>query len=215
MKLLHWATTLVTTLLVTTTAHAGSLTADDYAEDAAPLVGDYQAGKVYFGAAMGYISSSDRGRGFMCGDATCTDTSWKAYAGYQATEKIAAELSYHNFGHYEFWGGTGTSKALWDSDPTGLSASAKVSTGLFDKVDVFGRVGFLAWNAPTEITPQYSGSSSSSSSEPMDNSGTDLILGVGADYKLGDNLTVRGEYEKVGGDMNAHTFSVGANYKTF
>lgn len=215
MKLFHWATTLVTTLLVSTTqAYAGSLT-DDYTDESVPALGDYQAGRVYFGAAAGYISSSDRGRGFMCGDATCTDTSWKAYAGYQATEKVAAELTYHNFGHYEFVGGTGTSQALWDSDPTGLSATAKISTGLLDKADLFGRVGFVAWNAPTEITPIYSSSSSSSTSKPMDNSGTDLILGIGADYKVGENLSVRGEYEKVGGDMNAHMFSIGANYKTF
>ncbi|WP_020559262.1 porin family protein [Thiofilum flexile] len=204
MKLIHWATALATTLLVTTQVYAGSLS-DDYTDDSAPLLGNYQAGKVYFGGAMGYLSSTSQSGGLTCNTATCTDLAWKAYAGYQVTEKVAAELTYHNFGHYESQVTISGTTATTNSDPTGLSATAKISSGLFKQADVFGRAGFLAWNAATEA----------STSTTIDHSGTDLLIGVGADYKINENLMVRGEYERVGGDLNAHIFSLGANYKTF
>jgi opacity protein-like surface antigen len=217
MKLFHWATALTTAcLIISTQAQAGSYS-DDYSSSSSEALGDYKAGNIYLGGSIGYVNSNGGGIGHQCGELTCSDTMWKAYAGYQATETVAAEVGYHNLGHYEHtWtSADGKTSALWDVNSTALSASAKVSTGLFDKVDTFGRIGFMAWNAPATIVPSYTGSSSSNTIEPTDNSGTDLLIGAGADYKVSDNLSVRGEYEHVGGDLNAHMFSVGANYKTF
>lgn len=212
MKLFHWATTLLTTMLVTTPLYAGGFSSD---YDSSSALGDYKAGSIYFGGAVGYLNSSGTGIGIVCGEHNCSDMSWKAYGGYQVTETVAAELGYHNLGHQEHVRASADGKTsyLWNVNTTALSASAKVSTGMFDKVDAFGRVGFMAWNAPVEVAS--TASEGSKATDPSDNGGTDLLIGAGADYKVNENLSVRGEYEHVGGDLKAHMFSLGANYKTF
>ena len=46
-------------------------------------------------------------------------------------------------------------------------------------------------------------------------SGSDLLLGAGADYKVNENWGIRGEYEHVGGLMKSHAYTMGATYSTY
>ena len=65
-----------------------------------------------------------------------------------------------------------------------------------DNLEAFGKAGMIAWD-----------------SDGTD-SGTDFLLGAGATYKMDENWGVRGEYERIGGDIKANMYSVGAVFST-
>lgn len=124
------------------------------------------------------------------GAVNCDDQNWKLYGGYEITSSIAAEAAYHRILN------TQNVKA------TGMSASGLYNVPVADNLKAFGKVGAIAWR-------------SNDPSDSVDyNRGTDFLLGAGATYKIGDNWGIRGEYENIGGDVDADMYSVGAVFST-
>lgn len=121
-----------------------------------------------------------------CGNSgTCNSSNWKLYGGYEITSDIAVEGAYHSI-------------ASSNSDKvTGISAAGVYSMPVADKLEAFGKAGMVAWK-----------------SDSTAKNGTDFLLGAGATYKLDDNWGVRGEYERIGGDIKANMYSVGAVFST-
>ncbi|MBU0653565.1 MAG: porin family protein [Gammaproteobacteria bacterium] len=125
-----------------------------------------------------------------CGSIDCDDQNWKLYGGYEITSSIAAEAAYHRILNTQ------------DIKVTGMSASGLYNVPVADNLKAFGKVGAIAWR-------------SSDPSGSVDyNDGTDFLLGAGATYKIGDNWGIRGEYENIGGDVDADMYSVGAVFST-
>ena len=118
------------------------------------------------------------------GSAECDSSNWKLYGGYEITSDIAVEGAYHSIAS------SGSNKV------TGISAAGLYSMPVADNLEAFGKAGMIAWD-----------------SDGTDN-GTDFLLGAGATYKMDENWGVRGEYERIGGDIKANMYSVGAVFST-
>ncbi len=105
---------------------------------------------------------------------------------------------------------------------TGLYAAGTVSMPVAPRTEVMAKAGVLRWSQDSQTSATVTGlpndprNQSSSSSQ----SGFGTLLGVGAQYQLMDNVSIRGEYEQgfgVGKDNSAtkpSLLSVGAVFST-
>lgn len=154
----------------------------------------------YAGASMG-ISGGDAGE--LCDDKDMSCLSWKAFAGYRASENLAFEAGYHNFIEDR------SSNDLTQVKVTGLSASvlgimpaSKIDMfSAHESLEFFGKIGLAAWESKVDYARQTDG--------------TDFLLGGGAQMKLGDNLGVRGDIEYMGSDIDSLNYSAGLTYSTY
>ena len=110
-----------------------------------------------------------------------TDTAYKLFAGFdwQLTSlSLGIEGAYNNFGEpsADF---EGVSVAV---EPTGFTVFGVAAIGL-GPVDLFGKVGYLMWDADAIVD-----------GEVLADDGSDAGYGVGLRFNLG-SLEIRGEYE--------------------
>ena len=118
------------------------------------------------GAANFYVGAS---AGLLAGDAAdacdahdLNCVSWKTFVGYRPTDQFALEGAYHHL----FSGRSKLDSSKFES--TGLSASALGIYPLKDNIDLFGKLGFIAWEARR-----------SSTTTKISADGTDMMLGGG------------------------------------
>lgn len=108
------------------------------------------------------------------------DTGWKAFAGYQFTRNLAAELSYVDLGDYSVRHNPGpqTDKV----GPKAWCASGVGSYPLSGGFSVLGKLGICKWD-------------DHASGNPSDD-GTDLTFGVGASYDVTSRVSTRLELDR-------------------
>ena len=101
------------------------------------------------------------------------------YGGYRLNNNFDIEGSYYDFGEMSNGGNS--------LDIDGLSLGVVGSVPLSDTFSVFAKVGAHFWDADISgpIVGQFS-----------DDSDTDLFYGVGVDYALNDQWSIRGEIER-------------------
>ncbi len=154
-------------------------------------------------------------------DDGCEGNGWKIFGGYKLTDNIAVEGGYYNLGESEQKGVAFTDAATSISGTTDMSVKASgigltgvYSVPVMDNFEVFGKAGVMIWDAEAELTNTVAtgGSALPSITDSVD--GTDAMFGVGANYNFTENWGVRGEYEKVGGDLDAGIYSVGATFSS-
>ncbi len=150
----------------------------------------------YGGVGLSYTDTSDCGYGYV----ECKGNGWKLLGGYQFNTYTAVEAAYQRF----FRSSGDTEGYYTVVDATGMSLAAKGSYPVNPKTDVFGKVGFMTWDATASLDGVTA----------ADSTDTDLLLGVGADYKFNDNWGLRGELEHVGGDLKAKTMTVSTVFST-
>lgn len=129
-----------------------------------------------------------------------SDTAYKLFAGYNwqlSALSLGVEGAYNSFGKpsADF---EGVSLAV---EPTGFTVFGVAAIGL-GPVDLFGKVGYLAWDAD-----------SIENGEVFSDDGSDAGYGVGLRFKLG-SLEIRGEYELYEVDeADLSMVSVGVAYR--
>lgn len=149
----------------------------------------------------------------------CDTNGWKAYGGYKVTDNFAVEGGYYSLGDSKETLKASEGTISSDGSASGLGLSAVASLPVVDKLEVFGKAGLMKWQSEGTIvvTPTNSTTSQTASAEV---DGTSLLLGVGASYKITDNLGVRGEYERFTRqdineeDRDVGILSVGATFST-
>ncbi|RUO32455.1 outer membrane beta-barrel protein [Aliidiomarina soli] len=102
-------------------------------------------------------------------------------ASYNFTPRIAADVSYADFGEYEH-----SEAGLNETFNT--SAFKVGATGFYpisDSVQLFGRVGVAFWDSEFAITESSSGESLSFS-----DTGNSIYWGLGGEYAFNENLTI-------------------------
>ena len=125
-----------------------------------------------------------------------SDTAFKVLGGYKFMKYLAAELEYIDAGDAE---------DKWSEDFKGITEELKLTIGfsgfnasavgilpIGEKFNVFGKLGFIMWDA--DFRAKYSYGSFEDSDSDSD-SGTDFSWGVGAGFDFTDNLGVRIEYQ--------------------
>ena len=123
------------------------------------------------------------------------DTGFKVFAGYRAHEYFAVEAFYADLG--EATASDVVDSLEIESDTFGLSALGIIP--VTENFELFGKVGFHAWDADLSST---FGSAS--------DDGTDATYGIGATYIMGQ-ISFRAEIERyeLDDDVDVDMFSAG------
>jgi len=168
----------------------------------------------YAGGSIG-MASQDGACNTLSGSTGCTDsgTGYKVFAGAHlkpnAPDGTLPKLGVEG-GYIKFDGSSATSELLLrpnsppigrtstSSDLSGIYAAGTVSMPVAPRVEILGKAGVMHWSQDNKNTtvidddPEDERNQSTSSSE----SGFGGLLGAGAQYKINDNFSVRGEYER-------------------
>ncbi len=133
----------------------------------------------YLGGSIGQ-SSAD---GFCASLQNCEngDKSWKLFAGIRMNENIVLEGGYVNFGEQtgQLTGNTVTQNAR------AFTATAVAGYSMNEQIELFGKAGIARWSQ------EFAENGSKS-----DSAGSDVLVGIGANYDLGDNTGIRAEWER-------------------
>ena len=144
----------------------------------------------YAGVSAGQSKVSDFCDG-VPGGVSCndSDTGWKVFGGYQATENFGIEVSWVDFG-----------EAILDVTPAGFpltvtgeaSGFGVVGTGMLpvsERFGLFGKVGVFRWDL--EVRADVFGQSAA-----VEDDGIGLTYGFGAKVKVTENVGIRVEWEQ-------------------
>ena len=169
-----------------------------------PAVVNAAVGDVYIGASVGRteldLSGAEEAELATLGASVSDDddVGWKAFAGWRAHENFAFEAFYVDLGEATIT--DGVTSVTSESDSFGFSALGIVPVA--DNFELFGKVGFHAWDSDFRATTGVSASSDD----------TDLMYGVGATYTF-DQVSFRAEYEIYElDDADIDLFSAGATF---
>ena len=149
----------------------------------------------YAGASIGQATIDACGGITDCDD---EDTGWKIFGGWEFNRYIALEAAWVDFG--EISGSIGGSAVSTEID--GWALAGKGMLPITEKFGVFGKFGMIMWDA--EGGGAVSG---------IDDDGTDLIYGLGAQYMFTERFGIVGEWEWYDIDDDVDLFSIGALYK--
>lgn len=163
---------------------------------------------LYAGGAIGQASvkefcSGAAGAGIACSD---SDTSWRAFAGWQASPHFALEAGYTNLGSVSASSGQNSFTLKASALDLSLVALLPVGNGLAP----FGRLG--VYSALTDASSNFGFSEGSSN--------TGLTYGAGLRYDLGARAALRGEWQRFQdvsggrlGKSDVDTLSLGVLFK--
>jgi OOP family OmpA-OmpF porin len=129
-------------------------------------------------------------------------TTWKLVGGYKFMKYLAAELEYFD---------SSDAEDRWTGEFEGFSEELKVKIGLSgfnasavgilplgEKFNVFGKLGFVMWDADFEaryIERDPAGVVVFDEQEKGTDDGTDISWGIGAGFDFTENFGVRLEYQ--------------------
>jgi hypothetical protein len=157
----------------------------------------------YIGGSIGKTRASDFCTNLQ--DCNSGGTNWKVYAGVRLNDNIVMESGYTNFGKQSGKDGNGDV-----NESATATTVAGLATFSYNKdIEFFGKAGMARWNQT------YSDSTGSNKSK-----GTDVLVGAGANYDLGDNIGLRAEWERYKdiGDSNHRSdkdlFSAGVTFSS-
>jgi hypothetical protein len=155
---------------------------------AGPVLGQEWTRDWYFGANAGQSDPDEGG----IDDAT----GWKAYAGYKFNPFLGVQLGYVNLGEFDI-------DAVDDElEVTGWDVTAVGSWPIPPNPNVvlFGKVGAFAWEADTSTLG--------------DDDGTDLTFGLGAMYRMPNNIGLRAEWDRYQdvGETDVDMLSAGLSF---
>ncbi|MEO8009393.1 MAG: outer membrane beta-barrel protein, partial [Betaproteobacteria bacterium] len=140
----------------------------------------------YFGAGIGKASVSD-----YCSDTgglvvtSCDDSdmSFKIFGGYRFTRNIAVEAAYVDLGKYPATVSAGVPVNV-SVKLTGVTVQAVGIVPFGNEFSVMGRIGAILWDLNSSASvPGFSTGSS--------DTGVDIAMGVGAQYKFTPSFGVR------------------------
>jgi OOP family OmpA-OmpF porin len=166
----------------------------------------------YFGAGIGQASASDYcsgPAGFAVTSCDNKDTSFKIFGGYRFTRNIAAEVAYVDLGKYRATGSFGGIPFDVHTELTGVTVQAVGIVPFGNEFSLMGRIGAIFWDLNTSGTVgSFPGGTG--------DSGVDIALGAGAQYKFARNFAVRADldyYPNLGnsntGEDNVTAVSIG------
>ena len=152
----------------------------------------------YVGVGAGQTEGKDVGCGGgyapVFADTTCSadnkDTGLKVFAGFQLNPNAALEFGWVDLGEATIKGTDsffGTTNATWKADGLYVAGIGSIPVG--SAASFFGKIGLFRWKADLKIDTDFGFASD-------DDSGTDLLFGIGASFNLGSSAALRLEWER-------------------
>ena len=135
--------------------------------------------------------------------------SYKAYGGYRIFKFLAFEGGFTNLGNNQYLERNVQGyREKVDISIKGFNAFVVGILPVSNVVDIYGKLGILAWDTDITVTLREEVNFAESSS------GTDTAYGIGAGFWVGPNVTLRGEGEwfKIGDYGTVGFYSVNVTY---
>ncbi len=148
-------------------------------------------GDLYIGASVGSVALNTDFDDFD-DNIDSDDTGFSATLGVQFSELLALEGGYSNFGTYSALFSTPLGTTSLNAELSGFDVFGVLRLPL-GPLDVFGKAGVVFWDSEAEAV--FASPPGLPNRLSSDNDGTDLAFGVGADIALGNQLSLRGEFE--------------------
>lgn len=154
----------------------------------------------YIGADVGSSKASVDYQGF---DSSKNDVAWGIHGGYKFSPYIATEIGYRDFGKFE--DNSYTTKLSLEAQS--VQASVIGSYPFTEAFSAYGRLGIASVKVTAKATNGYR-------SAQDDKTETKALFGIGAQYALNKNFSLRTEYTQYAefDDIKFSSFTVGANY---
>lgn len=147
-------------------------------------------------STMGLVLNS----GYSC-SADDKDNGWKLFAGYEAMQYLAFEISYLDFGKFTASGsGTGTNTSTAATATSDFKAKGWISFDVLGQLPVtkefglIGRIGINRWRVESSASAS-DGSNTGQRKDTKPGFAFDSI-GIGVKYGFADNMDVRLEWER-------------------
>lgn len=189
------------------------------------LAASAQSTGFYAGASLGESHTKFDSEFDLAGYTSSTDnnhTAWKLFVGYDFNSYLAVEAGYTDLGtaKYTWFNATGSGQQRRESTATFIAVKGNYPVN--DKIDLFAKLGATSNRVTLTYDEVYSGVYRSTTAS---NTRTDMLIGVGAEYRLVKNIGVRVEYERYGtfgtsfdsidgtGRTKTELWSAGATYK--
>lgn len=117
-----------------------------------------------------------------CNTSTCEYDSqaWRVYGGYPLSQQLIIEAGYDHLGEF--------TNSDQSASVKGISASLLLVAPVNEQISVFGRSGYYKWESEIDNGQQKTKASD-----------IDPVLGLGADYRLNDNMRIRAEWDNYKG----------------
>jgi len=140
------------------------------------------------------------------------DFGWKLFGGYAYNDFVSIEGAWVDLGEIALNAQSDGNGSIFDPgavtakiDASGFVLSVVGHMPVNDRLDIFAKVGFFAWEATTTL------SNAAFPTRSTDDDGSDPMFGIGAAYEFNDRVTIRGEYEKFSDikDRDGSLFSLG------
>ncbi|TXH70508.1 MAG: hypothetical protein E6Q83_06450 [Thiothrix sp.] len=168
---------------------------------------------LYGGASLGLSNQGAFDDGLTAGG--------KIYGGMKVNRMLGAEVGYMRLGEAEGEGKDspgGRLKADLTSDMDAVYAAAVGYLPVAQHLDLIGKAGVARWSQDSSKEVKDIAEKSTASDE-----GISPLIGVGAEYRVGPNMHIRGEWEHAFGagteDTDFETgidlMSVGVTFSTF
>jgi len=132
-------------------------------------------------------------------------TTMSFYVGKDFNETFAVEGFYTNAGESQIYV---NSSNVWNIKGTAMGIAVKAGTNLSDDIRGFVKVGYHSWKSTTKGLE----------AGVVDNSkddGTDVLYGLGVEYKLSDTTAVVAAYDRytLDGDSYVNDMNIGIKYR--
>lgn len=168
--------------------------------------------KNYFNSEL-----TDRGATGLSSSESASGNQWRLQGGYRFNEYLAVEAGYIDFGKADYKASYAGGSARGDLKAGGIDVAALASLPVTDKFSVFGKAGAVF--AHTKSSLSASGPASLASDNQSSNVVRPLV-GIGANYKLTQNVDLRADFDHVSGlgksgktgKMDVNMASVGVAY---
>lgn len=195
---------------------------------AAALLPSMAAAQIYVGGSIGQSRTSFDNNDYslatpgIAESQSRSKTAYKLYAGYELSKSVAIEAGYADLGEPKYNYSTAGLSGSATADQSALFVAAKGTVALNDRFGVFGKLGIT--RNKTEVTAATDNAAVNAAlGWPVSDSKTKtrVLFGIGAEYSLNKNVSLRAEYENFGkfGDSNTtgvtktQLFSLGVAYK--
>ncbi len=166
----------------------------------------------YFGAAIGRTSVSDYcsdTAGLIVTSCDNKDATFKIFGGLRFTRNVGVEVAYVDLGKYHVTGSDSGLAFDINTKLTGVTVQGVGMVPFGNEFSLLGRIGAIVWDLKNSGTVGGFGGSTS-------DSGVDIAMGVGAQYKFTPNFGIRADldyYPNLGnndtGESNVTAVSIG------
>jgi len=165
-----------------------------------PSLDAFADDKFFLGASIGNATLNEDFDGF---GVDTNSTSYRLVAGWRFNDYFAIEGGFHDFGDFEQDIDIGGSVSSVKLSANGFTIGANGYVPISEKFSLLGRAGWFFWNGSAEVNNVTEAS-------PED---TNLFLGAGASYAVGDHFRLTADWTRYELESaNSNVISIGFQF---